>query len=66
MFIYGFLMDKRDVERMVSLHKLEVWYSGAEQLASLARLADAGTATGETYLSHHKPSPAPSRRFHSC
>jgi hypothetical protein len=38
-------MNKRDVECMVSLHKLEVWYSGAGQLASLARLADAGTAT---------------------
>lgn len=45
MFIYGFCMDKRDVEHTVSLHKLEVWYSGAEQPASLARLADAGTAT---------------------
>lgn len=42
MFIYGFRMDKRDVERM---HKLEVWYSGVEQLANLARLVDAGTAT---------------------
>jgi hypothetical protein len=43
MFIYGFRMDKRDVERVVSLHK--VWYSGAEQPASLALLADAGMAT---------------------
>jgi hypothetical protein len=59
MFIYGFLMDKRDVERMVSLHKLEVWYSGAEQLASLARLADAGT---ERHLSISSSF----RRFHSC
>ena len=62
MFIYGFLMDKRDVERMVSLHKLEVWYSGAEQLESLARLADAGTATGET----SQTISSSFRRFHSC
>ena len=41
MFIYGFRMDKRDVERMVSLHKLEVCILAR----SLARLADVGTAT---------------------